>query len=155
MISNLSPSCPCNEQKKCLSFSLTFRLLQDRIQSVADIDGHGAFSQHGAFLGFLPLLHLLPPFVGCPVHVDELLVALVCDDGVLYLFSPPCQNFLLNLFGALFISNSSVQLGVPDLFLVVWEPSPDEYQQWERHHYGGNDGEDQSDTENEAEYDVE
>ena len=112
-----------------------------------------ALFQH-LLIRLLPLLHLLLPLVGGSAYVDELLVALVSDDGVLDLLPPPRQNFLLNLFRTLRIGDLSIELGVSYLLLVAWKPSPDENDERKIHQESCYDGEDESDTEEEAENDI-
>ena len=112
-----------------------------------------ALFQH-LLIRLLPFLHLLLPLVGGSAHVDELLVALVCDDGVLDLFPSPRQNLFLNLFRTLRIGDLSIELGVSYLLLVAWKPSPDENNQGEVHHESCYEGEDEADTEEEAENDI-
>ena len=140
-----------------LTFVLKLRgvcFLHYRVQTVANIDGDMVPLLQRLLVRLLPLLHLLLPLVGGSAHVDELLVALVSDDGVLDLLPPPRQNFLLNLFRTLRIGDLSVQLCVSYLLLVAWKPSPDENDQGEVHHESCYEGEDEADTEEEAENDV-
>ena len=128
-------------------------LLHYRVQTVANIDGDIVdFIRH--LLRLLPLLNLPLPLVGSSAHVDELLVALVCDDGVLDLLSPPRENFLLNLFRTLGVGDSSVELGVPYLLLVARKPSSEENEERKIHYESSYQGEDQADTEEEAENDI-
>ena len=112
-----------------------------------------ALFQH-LLISLLPLLHLPLPLVGGSADVDELLVALVSDDGVLDLFPSPRQNLFFNLFRTLRIGDLSIKLGVSYLLLVAWKPSPDENDQRKIHQESCYDGEDEADTEEETENDI-
>jgi len=129
-------------------------LLHHWVQSVASIDGDMVALLQHLLVRLLPLLNLPLPLVGGPAHVDELLVALVCDDGVPDLLPSPRQDLLLNLLRTLRVGDSSVELRVPDLLLVAREPSADEDEEGKIHDETSEDGEDEADTEDETEKDI-
>lgn len=131
-------------------------LLHNGVQTVANIEGDVVdivdLLQH--LLRLLPLLNLPLPLVGGTADVDELLVALICDDGVPDLLSPPRQNLILNLLRTLRVGDRSVELGVSYLLLVAGKPSADENDERKIHEESGDEREDKADTEEETEDDV-
>ena len=102
----------------------------DCIKTKTNIDSHISLGKN--VLVLLPLhLNLLHPLVGGSVHINELFIALVSDNGVLDLFSSSGQNLLLYLSSSLLPEYDPVQTAISYFPPIVGDPSSDEDQSWQ------------------------